>query len=81
MDAVDWSEDEPGGPDPGSPTRLLTRRQVASLFGVSASTVTRWAHQGLLRSVRTPGGHYRFPEAEVKRLARHSELPRLTRLD
>ena len=43
---------------------LLTRGAVAKLFGVSASTVTRWARLGLLRAVRTPGGHYRFPAAK-----------------
>jgi excisionase family DNA binding protein len=41
-------------------TRFLTRGEVAKLFGVSASTVTRWARAGLLASVRTPGGHYRY---------------------
>jgi excisionase family DNA binding protein len=40
--------------------RFLTRGEVAKLFGVSASTVTRWARAGLLASVRTPGGHYRY---------------------
>jgi excisionase family DNA binding protein len=40
--------------------RFLTRVEVARLFGVSASTVTRWARAGLLASVRTPGGHYRY---------------------
>ncbi|MCK6681373.1 MAG: helix-turn-helix domain-containing protein [Thermoanaerobaculia bacterium] len=49
--------------------RLLARRHVARIFGVSVSTVTRWAQLGLLPSVRTPGGHYRFPEASVARTA------------
>jgi excisionase family DNA binding protein len=39
---------------------FLSRGQVAGLFGVSASTVTRWARTGMIPSIRTPGGHYRF---------------------
>ena len=38
---------------------------MAKLFGVSASTVTHWARQHLLKVVRTPGGHYRFPQRET----------------
>lgn len=58
---------------------FLSRREVALLFGVSVSTVTRWARLGLLKAVRTPGGHYRFPAAETRRAAANSagELVRL----
>lgn len=45
--------------------RYLTRAEVARLFGVSTSTVTRWARKRLLKVVRTPGGHYRFPARET----------------
>jgi excisionase family DNA binding protein len=60
---------------------FLSRRDVARVFGVSASTVTRWAQRGLLPTVRTPGGHYRFPAADVHRAAQRSGVPTLTRLD
>jgi len=53
----------------GDTPEFLHRREVAPLFGVSVSTVTRWARVGLLRAVRTPGGHYRFPEDETRRAA------------
>jgi excisionase family DNA binding protein len=48
---------------------FLSRGEVSRLFGVSASTVTRWARQGLLKTLRTPGGHYRFPAEETRRAA------------
>jgi len=53
---------------PPPETRFLTRREVARLFGVSGSTVTRWARTGLLRAVRTPGGHHRFRADEMYRV-------------
>ncbi|NED66048.1 MerR family DNA-binding transcriptional regulator, partial [Streptomyces sp. SID10244] len=31
-------------------------------------TVARWASSGLLGSIRTPGGHRRFREADVVEL-------------
>lgn len=69
------------GTNGSEPMRFLTRRDVAALFGVSASTVTRWAQKGLLKTVRTPGGHYRFPAREAERLAQAPERPQLLRLD
>jgi excisionase family DNA binding protein len=54
---------------------------VARIFGVSVSTVTRWAQHGLLPAVRTPGGHYRFSVAAVKRAAEEAGLTDLGELD
>ena len=48
--------------------RLLTPGEVAALFRVDPKTVTRWASAGRLGSIRTPGGHRRFREAEVHEL-------------
>ena len=48
---------------------FLSRKEVARLFGVSLSTVTRWARTGLLQAVRTPGGHYRYRAEDVRRAA------------
>ena len=47
----------------------MSRREVADLFHVSPSTVTRWARQGRIPVYRTPGGHYRYPAAAIRRLA------------
>ena len=48
--------------------RLLTPGEVAQLFRVDPKTVTRWASAGRLGSIRTPGGHRRFRESEVRAL-------------
>ena len=48
--------------------RLLTPGEVALLFRVDPKTVTRWASAGRIGSIRTPGGHRRFREAEVRDL-------------
>ena len=47
---------------------LLTPAEVAALFRVDPKTVTRWAATGRLRSLRTPGGHRRFRESDVRAL-------------
>lgn len=51
-----------------TPSRLLTPGEVAALFRVDPKTVTRWAAAGRIGSIRTPGGHRRFREDEVKAL-------------
>lgn len=48
--------------------RLLTSGEVAALFRVDAKTVTRWAAAGRIGSIRTPGGHRRFRESEIRAL-------------
>jgi len=48
--------------------RLLTPGEVALLFRVDPKTVTRWASVGRIGSIRTPGGHRRFRESEVRDL-------------
>ena len=46
--------------------KFLTREEVASLFGVSKHTVTRWAREGLLSHVLTRGGQYRFLKERIE---------------
>lgn len=47
---------------------LLTPGEVALMFRVDPKTVTRWAAAGRIGSIRTPGGHRRFYESEVRAL-------------
>ncbi len=46
--------------------RLLTPAEVAAILRVDPKTVTRWARGGKLSSIRTPGGHRRYSESEVR---------------
>ena len=48
--------------------RLLTRSEVAEIFQVSPSTVTRWAEAGKLPTVKTLGGHRRYEANTVLKL-------------
>jgi excisionase family DNA binding protein len=50
--------------------RLMTPGEVAMLFRVDPKTVSRWAISGRIPSVRTPGGHRRFREEDVRGLMR-----------
>lgn len=47
---------------------LLTPGEVAKMFRVDPKTVTRWAKQGRIGSVRTVGGHRRYKRTEVLEL-------------
>lgn len=58
--------DEPG---------LLTPSEVARLFRVDPKTVTRWAAAGRISSIRTPGGHRRYREAEVRAMLDNDAPP------
>lgn len=44
---------------------LMTPHEVADAFRVDPKTVTRWARQGKIRFIRTPGGHRRYVAADV----------------
>jgi len=48
--------------------KLLTPAEVALAFNVNPKTVTRWAHEGRLSSVFTPGGHRRYFEDQIRQM-------------
>jgi excisionase family DNA binding protein len=52
----------------GAGERLLRTSDVALLFQVSERTVSEWARRGRVPSVRTPGGHRRYPADQIRRL-------------
>jgi excisionase family DNA binding protein len=53
---------------PASDTTWLPIRRAAELLGVSPATLRLWTAAGKVRAGVTPGGHRRYPEAEVRRL-------------
>jgi excisionase family DNA binding protein len=52
--------------------QLLRTSDVALLFEVSERTVSEWAKKGQIPSVRTPGGHRRYPADGIKALLERS---------
>ena len=54
------------GVPPSFDGRLLRTREVALLFQVSERAVTDWARKGRIESVRTPGGHRRYPAEPIR---------------
>jgi excisionase family DNA binding protein len=61
------------GVPPSFEGRLLRTREVALLFQVSERAVTDWARKGRIPSVRTPGGHRRYPAEQVRVLLLNAE--------
>ena len=50
--------------------RLYSTADLARVCGVSISTIKRWTDAGLLRCVRTPGGHRKFRVQDVAQAAK-----------
>lgn len=48
--------------------QLIERDEIAELFNVRPDTVTRWARTGRLHGLRTPGGRWRYRQADVEAL-------------
>ena len=51
---------------------LLKPREVAEIFGVRTTTIARWAREGRLTPLRTPGGHRRYSRAAIRDLLERS---------
>ena len=47
---------------------LLRLRDAAVQLQISYPTIKQWIYHSKLHAVKTPGGHYRIPQAEVDRL-------------
>jgi excisionase family DNA binding protein len=58
----DWREPRQAAP---AKERLLKAAEVARRLQVSPRTVTKWAQDGKLRVLYTPGGHLRIPESAL----------------
>lgn len=63
----------------GSGERWLSLGEACRLLGVDESTLRRWADGGHVRAYRTPGGHRRFSETDLRSLlGRRQGRPRLS---
>jgi molybdopterin-binding protein len=58
---------------------LLTPREAAAAIGVSYATIKQWILNGKLKTMKTPGGHHRVPQSELKPLLKSG--PTKTRID
>ena len=54
--------------DQSRPSRWISLSRACNLLGVNESTLRRWADAGYVRSFRTPGGHRRFAEDDLRAL-------------
>jgi len=76
-DQIDASPSEPAG------GRWLTIHEACAFLGVDQSTLRRWSDTGKVPVFRTPGGHRRYSEADLRALVgdgpRLQERPRVSR--
>ena len=58
------------GKDLGLPSNVkwLSLQEASDMLGVHPSTLRQWADSGKIPTVRTPGGHRRFAESDVRAL-------------
>lgn len=54
---------------------MITPRQAAMRLGISYPTIKQWIYNGKLKAAKTPGGHYRIPEAELDRFLHKARRP------
>lgn len=54
---------------------LITPREAALRLGISYPSIKQWIYRGKLKAVKTPGGHYRIPEAELDALLYRAKRP------
>ena len=52
-------------PDLRDRERLMTPGEVARWLRVDPKTVSRWAADGRVSSIRTPGGQHRFRRSDL----------------
>jgi MerR family transcriptional regulator, light-induced transcriptional regulator len=49
---------------------MLSPKQVSRAIGVSESTLKRWCDRGLIKTIKTEGGHRKLPVSDVLRFVR-----------
>ena len=54
---------------------VLSPREAALRLGISYATMKQWIYSGKIKAVKTPGGHYRVPEAALDGLLHKAKRP------
>lgn len=54
--------------------KLYRLPEAAEILQVNARTIKRWNEQGFIKLVELPGGHFRVPESELRRLIGAKEV-------
>lgn len=57
------------------PDTQLTSSRAAALLQVTASSVVKWAKDGILKAYTTPGGHRRIKAADLRAFAEKYGMP------
>jgi hypothetical protein len=57
---------------PTADDRLLKPGEVGAIFLVDPKTVNRWATDGLIKRIKTPGKHSRYLESDVRGLLKQN---------
>ena len=71
-----WVRTVPSNPGPAAGEDLMTRSEVASLFGVTSAAVATWARRGRLPEVRNEASRPRYRRADVEALMVRSGVRR-----
>lgn len=50
------------------PKDFLTSGEIARALNMTDAAIRRWAREGLVESIKTPGGQYRFRREALARL-------------
>ncbi|HIC96226.1 TPA: IS607 family transposase, partial [Candidatus Bipolaricaulota bacterium] len=48
--------------------KLYYAAEAARMLGVTPQTLRLWVRQGKIKALKTPGGRYRYPLSEIRRL-------------
>src|ERR1700733_13365866 len=54
---------------------LLTPRAAALRLGIAYPTIKQWIYHGKIKTVKTPGGHYRIAESELDQFLQKVKKP------
>jgi excisionase family DNA binding protein len=54
----------------------VTSGEVARALNMTRGAIQRWAREGLLEAIKTPGGQYRFRREALSNLMKLRRLPK-----